>query len=106
MSTQNDDFLRALSEVRVFLAIETVLGVPVIFAAPLAMFSVWAIFQSGFLPAAVFASCSFAALRIMHRDDEQGLVIAVRNIGAPKRWFAGFGSGKTFAVVGGTGQPR
>lgn len=106
MSTQNDDFLKALSEVRVFLVIETVLGIPLIFVAPLALFSAWAIFQTGFLPAAVFALCSLAALRIMHRDDDQGLVIAVRNIGAPKRWLAGFGSRTTVTVVNRSGQPR
>ena len=106
MSTQNDDFISALSEVRVFLAIETVFGIPLIFVVPLAIYSIWAIFQAGFVSAAVFAACSMTALRIMHREDEQGLVIAVRNIGAPKLWLAGFGSRKTVTVVDRAGKPR
>ncbi len=99
MSTQNDDFLSALTEVRIFLAIETVFGIPLVFVVPVVFFGVWAIFQSGLLTAFVSTVCSLAALRILHRDDDRGLVIAVKNIGAPKRWLAGFGSKTTITLI-------
>lgn len=98
MQKRETEFIEALSEVRVFLAIETIFGIPWLFLIPVMAFSVYMFFHSGLVLSLIYTIPVIAALWIFHKDDDRGLIIFIQNVGSPKTWHAGFGSERSIVL--------
>ena len=97
-SPQQTAFLAALSEVRVFFIREKILGIPWMLFLGTLGFAAYAIIAAGVPAAIIFAISMLSALAIMHRNDDQALLIAVQNLANPKRWEAGYGNATRWTI--------
>ena len=99
MTRKESDFVEALTEVRVFLALETIFGIPWLIALPTLFFGFYTAAIAGLVTAIGFMVPSITALWMIHRNDERALIIAIQNFATPRTWLAGYGARKPIRIL-------
>ena len=98
MQNRDEQFLEALSEVRVFFGIETIFGIPWLYFIALSVFAIFSIVETGLIFALAINLPFFGILWLFHRDDDRGMEIWIQSLGAKRTWHAGYGSGRRIAL--------
>lgn len=92
MSLNADDaaFLKNIPDVTVFVASDSVAGIPTIIFAPVVIFSFMLAVLSSWVLGALFALVLLSALYVLHKDDKDAMAIIIANLGVnPDCWVCG-----------------